>query len=353
MSSNSITQSSFGSYSDQEITKYVLSNSLGMQVSVINYGATITSITTPDANGSIKELACGFDSMEGYLSKAYKTNAPYFGCTVGRYASRIKDGKFNVDGVDYTTAVNNGSNHLHGGMVGFDKIVWKAEIDKENNALSMSLSSPHMDEGYPGNVNVKVTFSLNEENALSIKYSANSDAKTPLSLTNHTYFNLSGFAETIHNHKVQINSTRILEPDETNVPVGKISVVAGAIDDLSEGKLLSTCFAEMETGFEHYYLFEHPIGTLSQVASIDDSKSSLSLEIFTTEPGALFYTGYFTADDLKRENGDQYGRYRGFCFETSRYPNGPNIVDSPGSVTSPDTPYKSETIFKLHKRQDV
>lgn len=345
MSSNNITQSPFGTYGIVEITKYVLSNSRGMKVSIINYGATITSITIPDANGNIKEIACGFDSMEGYQSEAYKANAPYFGCTVGRYASRIKDGKFSIDGKDYTTAVNNGSNHLHGGIVGFDKLVWNAELDEQNNAVSMSLTSPHMDEGYPGNVMVKVTFTLNEENALSIKYNASADATTPLSLTNHTYFNLSGFAETIHNHKVQINATKILEPDETNVPIGNISSVAGAIDDLSGGKLLSTCFAEMETGFEHYYLFDHPLGTLTKVARIDDTAGSLVLDISSTEPGVLFYTGYFTSDELKRENGDQYGRYRGFCFETSRYPNGPNIPESPGSITSPESPYKSETIF--------
>ncbi len=350
MSVNTITQSSFGTFNNIEITKYILSNSKGMKVSVINYGATITSISVLDANGNKKEIACGFDNMDGYQSEAYTANAPYFGCTVGRYASRIKDGKFTIDGIDYSTAINNGRNHLHGGIVGFDKLLWNAELDEQNNAISMSLTSPDMDEGYPGTVHVKVTFSLNEENALSIKYSASSDKKTPLSLTNHTYFNLSGFTETIHKHNIIIHSTRILEPDETNVPVGKIISVDGSIDDLSEGKRLSTCFAEMDTGFEHYYIFNHSFGTLAQVARITDTAGSLSLDILTTEPGALFYTGYFTSDELKRENGDQYGRYRGFCFETSRYPNGPNIEHSPGSFTSPDRPYQSETIFKISQQ---
>ena len=353
MSSTAITKSPFGIYNDKEITKYVLSNSQGMKVSIIDYGATITSISLPNTDGTRKELVCGFNSMDGYQSEAYKANAPYFGCTVGRYASRIKDGKFSVDEKDYITAVNNGSNHLHGGIVGFDKLVWEAEVDESNNAVSMSLQSPHMHEGYPGNINVKVTFSLNEDNALSIKYNASSDAKTPLSLTNHSYFNLSGFTDTIHNHKVQINATKVLEPDETNVPIGEVSSVVGAVDDLSNGKLLSSCFESMETGFEHYYLFDQPFGTLAQVASITDTAGSLTLDIYTTEPGALFYTGYFTSDELKRETGDQFGRYRGLCFETSRYPNGPNIQNSPGSFTSPDSPYKSETIFKISHQESV
>lgn len=337
-----------GLHQGKEIHQYTLQNSKGMEVKVIEYGATITSICLPIATGGMKNIVCGFDTLSGYFGEAYLQNAPYFGCTVGRYASRIKDGRFSVDGQDYTLAVNNGSNHLHGGIEGFDKKTWKGEVlGDDQTSLQMSLESRHLEEGYPGNVSLKVTFSLNDENELSIKYEARTDQTTPLSLTNHTYFNLSGFKDTIKNHHAKIDSATILAPDATNVPVGEIEAVRGTAADLQESRLLGDCFQEMETGFEHYYLFDKPLGSLAKVAEFSDTKSDTKLEILTTEAGALFYTGYFTSDELKRENGDQYGRYRGLCFETSRFPNGPNLPASPKSLTQANEIYQSQTIFKF------
>ena len=349
MSNTKIFIQPFGKYNNQKVEQYILQNKSGLLVKLINYGATITAIQIPDANGRLKNIACGFDTLEGYFSNAYQNNAPYFGCTVGRYASRIKDGKFSLEGVDYTLAVNNGSNHLHGGLKGFDKKVWEAKVVDLNGepAVQMHLQSPHMEEGYPGNVSVKVWFSLSEENEINIQYEATTDKATPLSLTNHTYFNLSGFRQTIAQHRVQIAAEKILVPDETNVPVGKIASVNNTSADLQNGRLLGDCFNEMETGFEHFYLFDKPIGNLTKVAEFQDTESGLTLEISTTEPGVLFYTGYFTSPELKRENGEQYGRYRGFCFETSRYPNGPNLPNSPDSITHPGEIYKSQTLFKV------
>lgn len=349
MTSENVKQKKIGSYQDQDIMQYTLHNSQGMEVKIINYGATITAINTPDLNGGLKNIVCGFDTLEGYFQEAYIQNAPYFGCTVGRYASRIKDGRFSIDGQDYTLAVNNGSNHLHGGLIGFDKKVWNAEVIESDGTakLQMSLQSPHMEEGYPGNLTIKVSFSLNEENEISIEYEGTTDQSTPLSMTNHTYFNLSGFDQTIEQHKAVINSSKILVPDATNVPVGVIEDVTGTVADLQSGRILGDCFKDMQTGFEHYYLFDKSLESLEKVAEFTDTNSNRKVEILTTEPGALFYTGYFTSDDLKRESGDQYGRYRGLCFETSRYPNGPNLTDSPNSITHPDELYKSQTIFKI------
>lgn len=291
--------------------------------------------------------------MEGYFGKAYQANAPYFGGTIGRYASRIKDGKFSLEGKEYTLAVNNGSNHLHGGIKGFDKQIWQGAIVENNSqaAVEMRLTSQHMEEGYPGNVEVKVVFSLDEDNALSIQYFATTDQATPLSLTNHTYFNLSGFENTIENHSAQIDAAKILVPDATNVPVGEIASVANTPADLRTGRLLGDCFQEMETGFEHFYAFDKPLDTLEKVATFMDKDSGTTLEISTTEPGVLFYTGYFTSNELQRENGDQYGQYRGLCFEASRYPNGPNLADAPSAITTSEKNYQSQTVYKISQQE--
>ncbi len=340
----------FGNHGGKEIYQFVMTNNHGMMVKIINYGATITSISVPDKNGKRHELACGFDTIEGYFSSTYQKNAPYFGCTVGRYASRIKDGKFKIEGKAYTLAVNDGSNHLHGGLSGFNKKVWSAEAIEEDNAagVRMSLKSPHLEEGYPGNLAVKVTFMLSNDNELVISYEGSTDQTTPLSLTNHTYFNLSAFERTIENHQAIIMADAYLAPDETNVPGGEVATVAGTSADLRTGKLLKEAIKELEKGFEHYYLFDKGINKLRKVATFSEQESGRKLEVFTTEPGMLFYTGFFTSDKLQRENGDQYGRYRGFCCETHRYPNRPNLENSPASVSRPGEKFESQTVFKFY-----
>lgn len=344
-----ISTRSFGSYSGQNIEQYILENTAGMIVKIATYGAMITSISLPDPDRGRIELVCGFDSLDAYFSPAYLKNAPYFGCTVGRYSSRIKDGTFHLNEQTYKLAVNDGSNHLHGGIKGFDKKVWEAErIEKAGEVgVKMSLRSPHMEEGYPGNLNVSVTFILNEDNELTISYEGETDQATPLSLTNHTYFNLSGFKQTIENHRATILADTYLIPDETNVPIGAVGQVSESPADLRSGKLLGEAFKELPTGFEHYFVFKKQEKALPKVAEFQDTNSGRRLEVFSTEPGMLFYTGYFTSDELQRENGDQYGRYRGFCCETHRYPNGPNIPNSPDSLSSPEKPFASTTRFKM------
>lgn len=345
-----VTKNDFGNYEGEMTRQYVLENEHGMTVKVTDFGATITSIKIPNPAGDPLDIVCGFESLAGYLSPAYTQNAPYFGCTVGRYSSRIKDGAFKLDGQSYTLAVNDGSNHLHGGLKGFNKKIWKAEVieNEEEVGVNMSLNSPHMEEGYPGNVKVSVSFLLNNDNELNIQYEGETDHATPLSLTNHTYFNLSGFKQSIENHRATILADAYLLPDETNVPVGALAEVEGTPADLRSAKLLGDAFAELPTGFEHYFLFEPAGKDLPKVAEFEDTYSGRKLEVFTTEPGMLFYTGYFTSDQLQRENGDQYGRYRAFCCETHRYPNGPNIADAPASITRPGQVYQSHTRFKVH-----
>lgn len=342
-------QFDFGVFESQSVEQYVLSNDNGMTVKVASYGATITSISVPNKDGGVKEIAAGFDTLEGYFSEDYRANAPYFGCTVGRFASRIKDGKFSINGEAYTLACNDGSNHLHGGLKGLDKRVWtlkKAWQSEHKSGIALSIQSPDMEEGFPGNITVTVYITLSNENEIVFEYEAETDKTTPLSFTNHTYFNLSGFKNTIENHKARIIADSFLAPDETNVPVGEIAEVKGTVADLNEGKVLKEAFSELETGFEHYYAFDKKT-ELRKVAEFSDTDSGTTLEVATTEPGALFYTGYFTSDKLKRENGDQFGRYRALCFETHKYPNGPNIEGAPDALTHPDEAFKSTTIYRL------
>ncbi|MBA7586141.1 Aldose 1-epimerase [subsurface metagenome] len=294
-------------------------------------------------------MVCGFDTLDGYFSQAYKENAPYFGCTVGRYSSQIKDAKFSLDGREYALAQNCGQNNLHGGAVGFDKKVWSAKIISGDDAVgvTMSIMSKDMEENFPGDVEVQVTFLLNNLNELSINYEAITNKTTPLSLTNHTYFNLSGFAEDNGNHKATIFASKKLTMDETGAATGGVDLVKDQPDDLRNGKLIRDAHSDMGDGFEHYYIFDKSEFKLEKVAEFVHDKSGRKLEVSTTEPGMLFYTGKYTLDDLKRESGDKFGKFRAFCCETHRYPNGPNIENSPKSITRLGEKFSSTTIFKI------
>ena len=341
-------ETNFGTLEGNQVQQYTLENDNGLRVKIMNYGATITSIIVPKKEGDPQEIACGFDTFKSYFSPEYKANAPYFGGTVGRYCSQIKDSKFTLKGKQYELAKIVGDNNLHGGKVGFDKKIWKV-LPFENNTskVSMNLRSVDMEEGFPGNVDVKVTFTLTNNNELKIDYHATTDADTPFTITNHTYFNLSGFTDTVEGHSAQVFSDKKQVWDETGAATGTNIPVVGAADDLRSAKKIGDVHNAMGDGFEHFYLFEEKGFKLDKVAEIQDPKSGRSLEISTTEPGMLLYTGKYTSDDLKRESGLQYGKYRGFCCEAHRYPNGPNLPDSPKSILKKGEIYDSTTIFKF------
>ncbi len=339
----------FGSFQDKDISLFELHNDKGMLVKIMNYGATITSISIPGKEGNRVELACGFDSFESYFSEEYISNAPYFGCTVGRYSSQIKNSSFKLDGIEYMLDKNCGENNLHGGKVGFDKKIWEAEeyINDNSVGLHMTLLSKDMEEGFPGNVEVKVRFSLNNNNEICIDYKAITDKATPLSLTNHTYFNLSGFKTDITEHQARIHTNKRLGLDETGAATGVIVLTQDTADDMRAGKSISDAHRAIGAGFEHFYVFDNPGFNVQKVAEVEDPKSNRKLEVSSSEPCMLFYTGKYTSDLLIRENGDKFGKYRGFCCETHRYPNGPNIPNSPKSITYPGLDYTSKTIFKI------
>ena len=345
----SITVSKFGSITDREINLFCLKNANGVEVKITNYGATITSMIVPDKSGNLEDVVCGFNNFENYFSEEYITNAPYFGSTVGRYCAQIKDSKFNLNGTAYQLATNCGANNLHGGIIGFDKKIWKSKIvnTKDSPSVEMSILSANLEEGFPGNVKVTVTFTLTSTNELRIEYLAIPDEDTPLAITNHTYFNLSGFNHTIENHKVKILANKKLAMDETGAALDKIVNLDTEVDDLRAIKKIKEIHEKMNDGFAHYYIFNKSDFELKKVAEFSCDESGRSLEVSTSEPGALFYTGAYISDKLKRENGQKFGKYSGFCFETQRYPNGPNIESSPKSITRKGEKYTSTTIYKF------
>lgn len=341
----SVEISNFGNYNDESIKEYSLKNKNGVEVSITNFGATITKILVPNKNGDIQNIACGFDTLDGYFDKTYLENSPYFGGTIGRYCSQIKDSKFSLNGKEYQLSDNCGDNNLHGGTIGFDKKVWHAEAYE--NSIIMSLYSKDLEEGFPGNVEVSVTFSLNDENELKIDYNATPDQDTPLSLTNHTYFNLNAFSSTVESFTAKVNTAKRHEMDETGAATGEIVNISGQADDLTKGKIIGDVHKALGDGFEHFYVFDNADFNLQEVAQISSEESGRSLTVSSTEPCMLLYTGKYTSDEIKRENGEQYGKYRGFCCETHRYQNGPNIENSPKSITKKGEEFKSTTIFKF------
>ncbi len=337
----------FGTISNQDVTIFTLKNDQGMIVKIMDYGATITSIQIPTSDG-LKDIACGFDSLDGYFSEEYTSNAPYFGGTVGRYCSQIKDSKFSLNGKEYQLSINCGKNNLHGGKIGFDKKMWDARPVEIDNAVGVefSLESKDLEEGFPGNVDIKVTYWLTNNNEIKIDYWAKSDQDTPLSMTNHTYFNLTGFKNGILAHSVKIDADEFQVCDETGAATGEIASVTGTPNDLRESILIGDAQKEKGGGYETFFLTGADF-KLKKVAEVASPDGKIKLEASTTEPCMLFYTGIYTSDKLKRENGDQYGQFRGFCLETHRYQNGPNIPESPKTITRAGEDFSSTTIFKL------
>ncbi|MEM9986146.1 MAG: aldose epimerase family protein, partial [Bacteroidota bacterium] len=258
--------------------------------------------------------------------------------------------KFSLDGQDYSLFANVGDNNLHGGKVGFDKRIWTAESFEERGkvGVAMRLTSVHLEEGFPGNVSVEVRFSVDANHTLLIEYEASTDQATPFTVTNHSYFNLTGFAESNEGHEVQIQAGHKLAMDDTGAATGEVVALDGAVDDLRSGQTIAAVHRAMGTGFEHYYVFDKEEFGFAPVATITAPHGGLSLEVATSEPGMLFYSGMYTSDELARENGQRFGKYRAFCCETHRYPNGPNLPASPKSILQPGESYQSKTSFTFH-----
>ena len=347
----SVNSQSWGATkSGEKVTLYTLRNSRGMEARIADYGGIIVSLTAPDRDGKFADVVLGFDTLQDYESRN-----PFFGCITGRYANRIGKGKFTLDGKEYTLALNNGPNHLHGGKVGFDKKVWKAwEISRSNGVgVELSYSSPNMEEGYPGKLDTKVTYLLTNDNALEIEYTATTDAPTVLNLTNHSYFNLAGEGSgSIVSHVVSINADSFTPTDAGLIPTGKIAPLADTPLDFSSPQRIGARIGSSYTpikyaqGYDHNYVLRGGSG-LKTAARAKDPQSGRVLEVLTTEPGVQFYTGNHMKKLTGCKNGHTYDFRNGFCFETQHFPDSPNKPEFPSTVLRPGDTYQHTCIFKF------
>lgn len=350
-------RTAFGStLQGEEVEQFTLRNKQGMEVKIITYGGRITSLRVPDKTGNFEDVVLGFDSLEQYLEEN-----PFFGALIGRYGNRIAQGKFSLDGEEYTLARNNDENHLHGGEKGFDKVIWNVEESSEPNTLVLSYISEHMEEGYPGRLETTVTYTLNENNSLDVEYAATTDKKTIVNLTQHAYFNLSGdFSNTILDHKVQINANKFVPVNKDLIPTGELRSVAGTPFDFREpkaiGEEINAAHEQLEraNGYDHTWVLNEQDSGMRFAASAVHPASGRELEVFTNEPGMQFYTGNFLDGTLPLQYGEgTYDRRSGFCFETQHYPDSPNQENFPSVVLEPGETYSSKTSFRFSVKEQA
>lgn len=345
-----LRQQPFGAaQSGAMVDLYTLSNDQGVSVGLTNYGGILVSLHTPDRNGSPGDIVLGFDNLGDYL-----TRSPFFGCVTGRFANRIAGGKFHLQGKTYQLAQNNGQNHLHGGKVGFDKVVWSAEpiSSPEGVGVALSYLSPDGEEGYPGNLSVTVTYTLTNDNALQIDYTATTDQATILNLTNHTYFNLVGEG-TILDHELMINADRYTPVDETAIPLGELAPVADTPFDFRQftriGARIDQDNEQLRRGlgYDHNYVVNGTPGELRPAAAIREPRSGRRVDVHTTQPGVQFYSGNMMPGSLPGKEGKVYPRRGGLCLETQHFPDSPNQPSFPSVVLEPGQTYHEVTVFKL------
>ncbi len=339
----------YGNAGDSNVYLYTLKNNKGLEVAITNYGGIITSILAPDREGHFEDVVLGFDSLGGYLS-----GHPYFGCIVGRYANRIARGKFELDGKIYKLATNNGPNHLHGGEEGFDKKIWKAtDIVKSDSVyLVLEYTSPDGEEGYPGNLDVKVTYVLNNENELKIYYEAQCDKPTPVNLTNHSYFNLAGAGSgNILDHELMIEADKYTVVDETLIPTGELRPVENTPMDFKNSKKIGKDLDQVKGGFDHNFVLNNK-GKFSKVAEAFEPISRRVLEVFTSEPGIQFYSGNFLDGTETGKNNKTYHKHYGFCLETQHFPDSPNHPEFPEVILTPGEIYQHQTMYKFSTRKE-
>lgn len=348
-----IKKSSFGKTKDgTEVFLYTLTNQNNVSVSITNYGGIITSLRVPDRNGNMSDIVLGYDYLDGYI----KNNSPYFGALIGRYANRIAKGKFSLDSIQYKLTTNNGVNHLHGGEKGFDKAVWNVNelIGKDSVGLELTYFSKDGEEGYPGNLIVKVNYSLNNGNEFRIDYSATTDKKTIINLTNHTYFNLkdAGVSE-ILNHQLKINADKFTPIDSTLIPTGEIIQVENSPFDFRNftiiGKYINSKNEQIKfgLGYDHNFVLNGNANQLKLAATVKEESTGRILKVFTTEPGIQFYSGNFLDGSIKGKNNIVYNIRSGFCLETQHFPDSPNHSNFPSTELEPNKEYNSTTIYKF------
>jgi len=346
----SIGTKPFGKTPDgQEVDLYTLTNTNGLKARITNYGAILVSLEVPDKNGKLADITLGFDTLEGYIK-----GHPYFGATVGRYANRIGGAKFKLNDVEYKLAANNGPNHLHGGIKGFDKVVWKAEdvtAESDRALVKLSYMSKDGEEGYPGNLACTVTYTLTKDDELKINYEAETDKTTILNLTNHSYWNLAGQGGgDILGHELMLNADKYTPVDEGLIPTGEIKSVKDSPMDFTRPMAIGSRIAQVEGGYDHNYVLKSGGGTLALCARVYEPTSGRVMEIHTVEPGVQFYTGNFLDGSITGKAGKVYKKHYGFCLETQHFPDSPNKPDFPSVVLKPGDKYTTVTVHKFSTR---
>jgi aldose 1-epimerase len=318
-----------------------------VQIRAITYGAIITSIRVPDRSGRFADVVLGFDNLEGYLK-----GHPYFGTVVGRYGNRIGGGHFTLNGQTFKLAQNNGPNHLHGGVKGFDKYVWKAEPLQNGLGVAFSRTSPDGEEGYPGNLAARVTYTLTDKNELVVDYHATTDKATPVNLTQHSYFNLSGDpSTTILGHELRIDADRYTPVDATLIPTGELVPVQGTPFDFRKPTTIGARIEQPHEqlkfgrGYDHNWVLNRKGSQPAFAARVLEPKTGRTVEVATTEPGVQFYTGNFLDGTIKGKGGQVYNQRAGLCLETQHFPDSPNKPNFPSTVLQPGKEYTTRTVF--------
>ena len=350
--SNKITVSDFGSLADgRKAELYTLKNANGMEVKITNYGGTITSWTAPDKDGKFENITLGYETVEDYIQ-----GSPYFGAIIGRYGNRIANGKFSIGDSTYQLPLNDGPNSLHGGEVGFDKVLWEATpIDGEDPQLKLTYLSKDGEQGYPGSLNITVIYTLQKDNALKIAYEATTDKETVVNLTNHAYFNLAGRqAGQITDHVLTLNADRYLPVSETLIPTGELRPVSGTVFDFTKATRIGDGIDNKDQqiqfgkGYDHCWVFADSSNTLKSVAKVTEPRSGRQLEVLTTEPAIQFYSGNFMTGEHTGKGGLNYPYRTGFCLETQHYPDSPTQSGFPSTLLKVGEKYTTVTVYRFN-----
>jgi aldose 1-epimerase len=353
-----ITKAAFGRTPDgTPVELYTLRNARGMAASIMTYGGIITSLKVPDKNGRFDDVVLGFDHLDGYVNSSYVSGCPYFGAIIGRYGNRIARGAFSLAGRTFPLAINNAPNHLHGGRKGFDKVVWsvkEAGVGEQGPELELAYLSKDGEEGYPGNLSVKATYTLTEDNALQVKFVATTDKATVCNLTHHSYFNFAGVGDVL-GHVVRINAAEFTPVDSTLIPTGELSPVAGTPFDFRQPTVIATHINETNDeqikfsgGYDNnWVLNKKSAGELSLAARVSEPASGITMEVWTTSPGMQFYTGNFLDGTITGKGGRVYRFRNGFCLEPQGFPDSPNHPNFPSTELKPGETYQNMIIYKF------
>ncbi|MBD2752879.1 aldose epimerase family protein [Spirosoma validum] len=352
-----IEKASYGQLADgQTADLYTLRNASGMTAKITNYGGILVGLTAPDKDGKFEDVTLGQDSLSAYVK-----NNPYFGALIGRYGNRIAKGKFTLDGKTYSLVTNNMGNHLHGGTVGFDKVLWTATpIEGDEPALKLTYTAKDGEEGYPGNLSVTVTYTLQKDNALKIDYQATTDKPTVVNLTNHTYFNLTGGAKRdILDHVLTLNADRFIPVDKTLIPTGKLQPVANTPFDFTKPTVIGARINDSTDtqikyggGYDHGWVLNGSGDSLKLAATVYEPTSGRVMEVRTTEPAIQFYTGNFLDGSVMGREGFAYKKRYALCLETEHYPDSPNQPSFPTTVLRPGQTYKTTTVYQFSTRKE-